>query len=107
MKPYDTRFRMPRANGTQSHYYSIDIGPVHVRTMPGGWAGLLPRRPSLLSPAPPPQFVMVSGFGDLYNKGSPQYDWLLADLKAVDRSETPWVRRTGDSPPPSAAVTVL
>ena len=54
MKPYDTRFRMPRVNGTQSHYYSIDIGPVHVRAEGGGAQPLLyaQAQPSLPAPLP-------------------------------------------------------
>ena len=33
-----------------------------------------------------------------FSKGSPQYKWLEADLKAVDRSKTPWVVLNGHRP---------
>lgn len=45
-------------------YYSFEIGAVH--------------------------FIMLNSYGD-YNATSAQYKWLAADLKAVDRSKTPWL----------------
>lgn len=38
-------------------------------------------------------WVMISGY-EPFTAGSPQYEWILSDLKAVDRSATPWVVRT-------------
>ena len=34
---------------------------------------------------------MLSPYVD-YTIGSPQYDWLVNDLRAIDRTQTPFVR---------------
>jgi len=64
---YQARMAMPaEASGAKEGnlYYSFEIGAVH--------------------------FIMVNSYGD-YNATSAQYKWLAADLKAVDRSKTPWL----------------
>jgi hypothetical protein len=33
-----------------------------------------------------------------YTRGSPQWEWLLSDLRAVNRSVTPWVLFGGHRP---------
>ena len=35
--------------------------------------------------------IMLSPYVD-YTIGSPQYDWLVNDLRAIDRTQTPFVR---------------
>lgn len=62
---YSTRWRMPAlSNGSTELYYSFNIGPVH--------------------------WVMASSYSP-FTAGSAQYEWLQADLAAVDRTVTPWV----------------
>jgi hypothetical protein len=69
--PIYHRFKSPacEADGTQGHgnsifWYSTSMGALHV--------------------------VQISSEHD-YTQGSKQYAWLSRDLKAVDRSVTPWV----------------
>ena len=38
----------------------------------------------------PCDFDVITSYGD-YNATSAQYKWLAADLKAVDRTKTPWL----------------
>ena len=61
--PTHHRFEMP-ANGNSLYWYSFDYASVHT--------------------------VMLSSEHDC-SPGSPQYEWLAANLAAVDRSVTPWV----------------
>lgn len=63
---YTLRYFVPYvSSGSDSNlYYSFDVGGVH--------------------------FVSLGSYAD-YDAGSPQYRWLEADLKAVDRARTPWV----------------
>ncbi|EGD72653.1 hypothetical protein PTSG_04388 [Salpingoeca rosetta] len=64
---YQKRFRMPwkESGATNGNlYYSFEVGPVH--------------------------FIMLNSYMD-FDKGSQQYEWLLQDLKKVDRSVTPWL----------------
>jgi hypothetical protein len=61
--PPSHRFRAP-GNGNGIAWYSFDYGIVHV--------------------------VQMSSEHD-WTEGSPQWNWLQADLAAVDRSVTPWV----------------
>ena len=35
--------------------------------------------------------ILLSPYVD-YTIGSPQYDWLVNDLRAIDRTQTPFVR---------------
>lgn len=35
--------------------------------------------------------VVMLGSYTPFDKGTPQYEWLEADLKAVDRQTTPWI----------------
>lgn len=69
--PYGNRFHMPSPNGaplpvgrTRNMWYSFDYGPVH--------------------------FTFMSSEHD-FLIGSPQYQWIEADLAAVNRTLTPWL----------------
>lgn len=71
---YKARYNNPTVKGVMELYYSYDIGLAHI--------------------------VMVAGYcTDMTNvftqpclaQGTPEMDWLQADLAAVDRSLTPWV----------------
>ena len=63
---YTLRYFAPYvSSGSGSNrYYSFEVGGAH--------------------------FIMIGSYAD-YEKGSPQYQWLKADLAAVDRLTTPWV----------------
>lgn len=64
---YQHRFRMPAAaSGAKEGnlYYSVDIGAVH--------------------------WLFLGSYADV-SASSPQYQWLQADLAAVDRGATPWI----------------
>ena len=52
------------ASGPDNTWYSIDVGSVH--------------------------WVTLSNY-HAFSAGSPQYNWLKADLAAIDRSKTPWL----------------
>lgn len=52
------------ASGVDTTWYSMDIAGVH--------------------------WITLSNYHD-FTSGSPQYDWLKADLAAIDRTTTPWV----------------
>lgn len=66
------RFRMPTPSGSEAlEWYSFDLGAVHVVMM---------------------DTELSCG------KGSDQLVWLESDLKAVDRSLTPWIVVTGHRP---------
>lgn len=72
--PTQARFRMPVPvrNQTQDQgWYSFEQGPVH--------------------------FVMMNTEMSAY-QGSAQYDFLVSDMAAVDRSKTPWVIFSGHRP---------
>ncbi len=45
--------------------------------------------------------IMLSPYVD-YTIGSPQYDWLVNDLRAIDRTQTPFVRPEPLRPPVQA-----
>jgi acid phosphatase type 7 len=80
-RPYDTRFRMPgpESGGNASRWYSFDVGPVHfVSITTEGPDGLIP-------------------YG--FSPETEQYQWLQADLAAVDkRNPRPWVVVSGHRP---------
>ena len=61
--PVYTRFHMPE-NGNQPWWYSFEYGLVH--------------------------FTVISTEHN-FTRGSPQYTWLVKELKSVDRSRTPWL----------------
>jgi len=61
--PTSKRFTMP-SNGNGVFWYSHDVGSVHT--------------------------IMISTEHNA-TKGSVQYDWILQDLQAVNRSITPWI----------------
>jgi len=62
---YSARYAgMPATTSDGALYYSYEVGGAHV-------------------------IVLASFF--VYSEGSAQYNWLVADLKAIDRSRTPWV----------------
>ncbi|XP_028782385.1 probable purple acid phosphatase 20 [Neltuma alba] len=63
---YNARWRMPfEQSGSDSNlYYSFDAAGVHV--------------------------IMLGSYTD-FDSGSPQYKWLVGDLKKVDRAKTPWL----------------
>jgi hypothetical protein len=65
-RSYNTRWDMPYAESgsTSNLYYSFDVASAHV--------------------------FMLGSYTD-FGVGSEQYNWLLADLKKVDRSVTPWL----------------
>lgn len=65
-KSYLTRFAVPSdESGSKSNfYYSFDAGGIH--------------------------FIMLGAYVD-YNRTSAQFDWLMKDLKKVDRSVSPWL----------------
>ena len=44
-----------------------------------------------MHPGRPTHNIMLSPYVD-YTIGSPQYTWLLNDLRAIDRTITPFVR---------------
>lgn len=73
-KAYNARFWTPATiargpnNGT---WYSWNAGMIH--------------------------WVQVAGY-ESFAKGSPQQEWLIADLEAVDRTKTPWVVVTFHEP---------
>lgn len=63
--PYNTWQTMPRDRASGNDYaYSFRFGPVH--------------------------FTVFSSEHD-YTPGSPQHDWIQAELQRVDRSVTPWL----------------
>ncbi len=62
-RPLHERFHMPD-NGNSLFWYSFDYGSVHI--------------------------VMMSSEHD-WTPGSPQYQWVEADLASVDRTKTPWL----------------
>ena len=63
--PVYNRFHMPDIrNGNQPWWYSFEYGLVH--------------------------FTVFSTEHN-FTRGSPQHEWLLDDLKSVDRSRTPWL----------------
>lgn len=61
--PVYNRFHMPE-NGHQPWWYSFEYGLVH--------------------------FTILSTEHN-FTQGSPQYAWIIRDLKSVDRSRTPWL----------------
>lgn len=67
---YQHRFRMPAEESSHglaingNYWYSFDVAGVHV--------------------------IVLNAYDDTF-EGSPQYAWLEADLKQVDRTRTPWV----------------
>ena len=67
---YQHRFRMPAEESSHglaisgNYWYSYDVAGVHV--------------------------IVLNAYDDT-SEGSPQYAWLEADLKQVDRTVTPWV----------------
>ncbi|KAH9542938.1 hypothetical protein CY35_13G035400 [Sphagnum magellanicum] len=65
-RSYNTRWDMPYAESgsTSNLYYSFDVASAHV--------------------------LMLGSYTN-FGVGSEQYNWLLADLKKVDRSVTPWL----------------
>ena len=75
---YAERFVMPDSHKTNNHYYSVDVGPVHLvayNTEALFWPG---------------------SFGVEYIQR--MYDWMDADLASVDRVKTPWVIVHGHRP---------
>ncbi|PRW45579.1 Metallo-dependent phosphatase [Chlorella sorokiniana] len=68
--PYYRRTRMPTA-AEDKHWFSFDFGPIH--------------------------FIQYST-EHLFERGSEQRAWIEADLKAVNRSRTPWVVVGGHRP---------
>ena len=65
------------ASGVDTTWYSLDIAGVH--------------------------WITLSNYHD-FTSGSPQYNWLKADLAAIDRTVTPWVMVNTHAPwwvPPS------
>jgi hypothetical protein len=67
---YDHRFKMPTSS-LDSTWWSLNYGPVH--------------------------FTILSTEHD-FSVGSAQYDWVEADLAAVDRTKTPFVVIAGHRP---------
>ena len=75
---YRERFTMPNKAQTDNHYYSLDLGPVHLvayNTEALFWPGK---------------------FGAEY--AARMYAWLERDLSRVDRKKTPWVVVHGHRP---------
>jgi hypothetical protein len=66
----ERRFTMPQA-GPDKPWYSFDFGPIH--------------------------FLQYST-EHVFAPGSEQHNWVLADLAAVDRHQTPWVVVAGHRP---------
>ena len=75
---YRERFEMPDRSKTDNHYYSIDVGPVHIVAY---------NTEALFWPA---------SFGVEYIQR--MYEWMEADLASVDRMRTPWVVVHGHRP---------
>ncbi|ACO65914.1 predicted protein [Micromonas commoda] len=75
---YRERFTMPDRSKTDNHYYSIDVGPVHIVAY---------NTEALFWPA---------SFGVEYIQR--MYEWMEADLASVDRMRTPWVVVHGHRP---------
>ena len=71
--PYYSHFVMPGADKVNNSvsWYSFDYGNVH---------------------------VVVMSTEVEFEEGSPQYQWIEGDLRAVDRTATPWVVFTGHRP---------
>lgn len=67
---YERRFRMPTSS-LDNTWWSLNYGPVH--------------------------FVVLST-EHAFAVGTPQYEWVAADLAAVNRSQTPFVVLTGHRP---------
>jgi Icc-related predicted phosphoesterase len=61
---YDARYPIPNSNSSNNRYYSWNMGAVHG--------------------------IMITSYTDFY-PGSPQYEWLVADLAEYDRGVTPWL----------------
>ncbi|GAM17475.1 hypothetical protein SAMD00019534_006500 [Acytostelium subglobosum LB1] len=69
--PYYYRYNMPGYGENADNWYSYEVGPIH--------------------------FTQMSGEHD-FLIGSPQYNWLEADLASVNRTKTPWVIFSGHRP---------
>ena len=69
--PVFHRFHMPDHTGHQPWWYSFDYGSLHA--------------------------IMLSTEHD-FTPGSRQYDWLERDLRAVDKTVTPWIVVAGHRP---------
>lgn len=63
---YNARWRMPfeETGSTSNSYYSFEVAGVHV--------------------------IMLGSYTD-FKSDSAQYEWVVGDLKKVDRKKTPWV----------------
>ncbi|GMH23167.1 hypothetical protein Nepgr_025010 [Nepenthes gracilis] len=63
---YNARWRMPfgQSGSTSNLYYSFDVAGVHV--------------------------IMLGSYTD-FDQNSNQYQWLVGDLRSIDRTNTPWV----------------
>ncbi|KAI7845277.1 hypothetical protein COHA_001120 [Chlorella ohadii] len=112
--PYYRRTRMPTAEEDKP-WFSFDFGPIHFiqystgKEPPGAWfalwkalsgchsvlfLGALECAPALFQPHTHP-----FNFAEhLFERGSEQRAWIEADLKAVNRSRTPWVVVGGHRP---------
>jgi acid phosphatase type 7 len=75
---YRERFTMPNKAQTDNHYYSLDLGPVH------------------LVAYNTEAFFWPEMFGAEY--AARMYAWLERDLGSVDRKKTPWVVVHGHRP---------
>lgn len=104
---YQHRFRMPgsETGGVSNFWYSFDYGLAHFVSFDGETDYYQsPEYPFVADltgnethPTEEETYVTDSGpFGYIdgsykYNENYEQYNWLKADLAAVDRSKTPWV----------------
>lgn len=104
---FQHRFRMPgtETGGVGNFWYSFDYGLVHFVSINGEtdyagspeWPFARDLKKGETHPKENETFITDSGpFGTVDgdyndNKAYQQYKWLEADLKAVDRTKTPWV----------------
>lgn len=105
---YQHRFHMPGdvSGGRSNFWYSFDYGQAHFITFDGEtdyyqspeWPFVAELKGNETHPAKNRTFITDSGpFGNIDgnnykdNKAYEQYQWLVKDLKSIDRKKTPWV----------------
>jgi len=103
---YEHRFRMPRikppelgvfdSNNCRESKYCKDDGQLNMDAppypLPYEWGNAY-----YAFTYGPARHVIVNAYSDM-SPGSPQYEWLKAELASIDRQKTPWVLLTMHPP---------